>query len=280
MDPRLTAFLAIILTLSFGTAYSALYGTYLDTSNPLLSHLPHPLHGSHYFASKDNFLNVYFIKKAWAWTSAAFCMLVLSSPETRIGERLSKFFVATASWMLFTSWFFGPPMLERLLVATGGECVLVSPDATSYITVPVEYCNSKALLSPETHPDLFASTTASTQWATARPRLRRGHDVSGHIFLLTMSALFLADQLRSRNWSIRSKGVVSREVASAATVALISIWMFAIYTTGVYFHSPLEKFTGFLIGLASFTLTQVLPGLVNPDGPPAAERTITGVKVQ
>jgi len=32
----------------------------------LLCYLPHPLHNSEYFASKTNFLNVYFIKKAWS----------------------------------------------------------------------------------------------------------------------------------------------------------------------------------------------------------------------
>jgi hypothetical protein len=30
----------------------------------------------------------------------------------------------------------------------------------------------------------------------------------------------------------------------------------AIYTTGVYFHSPSEKFSGLALGLLSFALTQ------------------------
>jgi hypothetical protein len=269
MDPRLAAFLATIATLSFGTFYSIVYNTYLDTSDPLLTHLPHPLHQSHYFASKTNILNVYFIKQAWGWTSAVFCALLLSSPETRIRERLTKWVIATASWMVFTSWFFGPPVLERLIVATGGECVLFVPEVGSLITLPVEYCNSKTLVSPATHPSYFdASASLPTNWSGARPRLRRGHDVSGHIFLLTLSVLFLADQLRSRNWLGQTRSVVSRKVATVATVSLISIWMLAIYTTGVYFHSPLEKFSGLALGLLSFALTQA-PQIkqLSDDGP-------------
>ena len=67
----------------FGTAYSVLFGTYLDTSNPLLTHLPHPLSDTHYFASKKNFLNVYFIKKAWGWTSAVFLFSWFTTPRPR-----------------------------------------------------------------------------------------------------------------------------------------------------------------------------------------------------
>jgi len=36
-------FTVLSAVIAFGTAYSVLYGTYLDTSNPLVSHLPHPL---------------------------------------------------------------------------------------------------------------------------------------------------------------------------------------------------------------------------------------------
>ncbi|KAJ3477894.1 hypothetical protein NLJ89_g12395 [Agrocybe chaxingu] len=45
--------------------------------------------------------------------------------------------------------------------------------------------------------------------------------------------------------------------AVAAQVALVGIWLFAIYTTSVYFHSPFEKFTGYVLGVASFLLTQI-----------------------
>ena len=81
--PRKTI-IALSTIVLFGTAYSVVYSTYLDTSNPLLTHLPHPLHKTHYFASKKNLLNVLFIKKLWGWTSAAFLALYFTSPKEEV----------------------------------------------------------------------------------------------------------------------------------------------------------------------------------------------------
>lgn len=102
---------AITAIVVFGTAYSVLNNTYLDTSNPLLTHLPHPLHHTHYFASKRNVFNVVFTKNLWGWTSAAFLALFFTSPpRTRTRERVYKYLALTAVWLLFTSWFFGPAL--------------------------------------------------------------------------------------------------------------------------------------------------------------------------
>jgi len=246
--------------LALGTLYSVYYSTYLDTSNPLLTHLPHPLHATHYFASKSNFLNVLFIKQAWAWTSAAFLFLFFtSSSQSRTKTRILKYAIVTASWLAFTGWFFGPALFERTIVATGGECVLVVPQSGDVLNVPVEYCYTKSTLSPSTHPSLFTTLSdaniLSTPW-TARPRLRRGHDVSGHVFLLTMSVLFLADQLKLSldspvPWSLLHRRAV------LTTLALIATWLFATGTTAVYFHSPGEKISGYLLGVLGFALTQI-----------------------
>jgi len=231
-----------------------MYNTYLDTSNPFLSHLPHPLHDTYYFASKTNILNVYFMKKAWAWTSTLFFFSWLTSPPNmRTKEGIFKWLAETASWLVFTSWFFGPAIIERVIVASGGACVLALPDG-NILDVPQEYCSTKSTLSPVTHPSLFASSLLPSEWH-ATPRFRKGHDLSGHIFLLTMSILFLTDHLRTsfraKAWSPLHKWAVG------VNLALIGIWLFACYTTSVYFHSPFEKFTGFLLGVASFSITQL-----------------------
>ncbi|TFK44851.1 inositol phospholipid synthesis and fat-storage-inducing TM-domain-containing protein [Crucibulum laeve] len=253
-DARHTAFTAITAILLFGTLYSIVYNTYLDTSNPLLTHLPHPLSHSHYFATKANFLNVYFIKKAWGWTSAAFLFSFFTSPPSaRTGSRIIKFLAESAIWVLFTSWFFGPALLERVIAASGGECVIALPSGDP-ISVPNEYCYTRSTITPASHPDLFITTFALPNEWKAVPRLRKGHDISGHVFLLTMSILFLADQLRpsfrAKHWSNLHKWAI------ATNIALIGIWLFASYTTSVYFHSPFEKFTGYLLGVASFAVTQ------------------------
>lgn len=85
------AFIVIFFIVITGTSYSVRDNSYLDTSNPLLTHLPHPLSTSHYFANKSNFLNIHFIKKAWAWTSAVFLFSwITSPPPTRTMGRLLK----------------------------------------------------------------------------------------------------------------------------------------------------------------------------------------------
>ncbi|KAF8161233.1 inositol phospholipid synthesis and fat-storage-inducing TM-domain-containing protein [Crassisporium funariophilum] len=254
-DIRYQTIVVIAVTLLFGTGYSVLYNTYLDTSNPLLTHLAHALSGSHYFATKTNPLNVYFIKKAWGWTSLAFLFSYLTSPaQVRTKERFFKYLTLTAVWLLFTSWFFGPALLERVIVASGGQCVIALPNGDP-ITVPNEYCYSKSTITQQSHPDLFVTTFAIPPEWRLIPRLRMGHDISGHIFLLTMSTLFLVDQLRPSFKMGRWSSV--HQWALASNIVLIAIWLFAIYTTGVYFHSPFEKLTGFLLGVASFAITQV-----------------------
>ena len=246
----------ISFVLSAGTLYSVLNSTYLDTSDPLLAHLPHPLQSTHYFANKANPLNTVFIKKAWGWTSGAFALLYATSPaRTKSWNRLLQYAVVTFAWLAFTGWFFGPPLFERVVVASGGQCVVVVPGSGEVVDVPFEHCHMRTPLSPATHPTLFASLTSDlttvNPWS-ARPRLRRGHDVSGHIFLLTMSVLFLVDQithsLRSTLWTS------AHDLAVKVNVVLIAIWMLATCTTALYFHTPFEKFTGFRTLISSLSI--------------------------
>lgn len=251
-DPRTVAVAALTSVVLFGTLYSVGYDTYLDTSNPLITAQPHHLHETDYFASKRNPLNVYFTKKLWLWITATFAFHFLTSPSAvRTRARVSQYFIATAVWLAFTTWFFGPPVFDRLTASTGGECVLHLPSG-AVVTVSPDYCYTKSTISTETHPTLFpASLLLPDGGWSGVARLRKGHDVSGHVFLLTMSTLFLVDQLRlsfasspagrpsdaqwspSHRWSVVFGGVVT----------LLSV--FALYTTSVYFHTPSEKFTGY-----------------------------------
>jgi hypothetical protein len=263
--PRKTL-IALTTVVVFGTAYSVVYKTYLDTSNPLLTNLPHPLHKTHYFATKANFLNVLFIKRLWAWTSAAFLALYLTSPmslQTR--ERLYKYFAETAMWLLFTGWFFGPSLLDRVTASTGGECIAHLPSG-AYITVPSELCYRKSTISLSTHPELFQTslTPPEDSWHDV-PRLRRGHDVSGHLFLLTMSVLFLTEQVSYSFRRLQATGgrpdtawSQPHKWAIVATLAIITLEFFATYTTSVYFHTPFEKFTGFCESIISSLRTTLI----------------------
>ncbi|KAF8897091.1 inositol phospholipid synthesis and fat-storage-inducing TM-domain-containing protein [Gymnopilus junonius] len=256
-DLRLQTLLTVTAILLLGSAYSVLYGTYLDTSNPHLTHLPHHLADTHFFASKSNPLNVYFIKKSWGWTSLVFLFSYLTSPpQIRTRRRLSKFLFLTSVWVLFTSWFFGPALLDRFTVYSGGECVYQLPDG-HIRNVPIEVCYTKSAISPETHKHLFSDNFAGLPegWRIV-PRIRRGHDFSGHVFLLTMATLLLADQLRA-SFKFRAWWSGLHMWAVAANIALMGIWLLGTYTTSVYFHSPFEKFTGYLLGVTSFAVSQL-----------------------
>jgi Inositol phospholipid synthesis and fat-storage-inducing TM len=265
-DIRKAAFAATTGVLLIGTIYSIIYNTYLDTSNPYLTHLPHPLGKTDYFANKANLLNVIFIKRAWGWTSAAFLFLYLTSPpDAQVMERMYKWLAETAIWLVFTSWFFGPAVLERVIALSGGECMLALPTG-GVISVPQEYCNTKSPLSPSTHPSLFATpfSLPDSNWH-AIPRLRRGHDISGHVFLLTMSIMFLADQLHSsiRRGSAWATWPYMHKWAAAANVTLIAIWLFASYTTSVYFHTAYEKLTGYRKSFANYDLSLILADMLS-----------------
>ncbi|THH16250.1 hypothetical protein EW146_g4364 [Bondarzewia mesenterica] len=266
LDIRVVAFILTFMTVFFGTISSVKNNSYLDTSNPLLTALPHPLHSTHYFASKTNLFNIIFLKRAWAWTSVFFLFHICSSPpRTHRFRRAVQFTLATASWLVFTTWFFGPALLERLITASGGECVLHLPGTDgAYVTLPSEYCFNRTRVSPSTHPHIFPQSFLNSHPETAAllagwfgvPRLRRGHDVSGHVFLLTLSILFLADQLRS-SFRARTSWSHTHLYAVISNFSLIALWLFASWVTSLYFHSPMEKVTGFLLGIASFAVTQI-----------------------
>jgi hypothetical protein len=253
-----------------GTIYSIINATYLDTSNPLLTHLPHPAVEGSYFARKSNIFNQLFVKKAWGWTSAAFFALWLTSPtHLRKPGRVVEWAVATGIWSLFTMWFFGPSIFHRFAALTGAECAVIlppSPDATSnLVTVPVEFCQLGQPVSPITHPALFAADFVASRlsethslhpkWRTV-PKLYNGHDISGHIFLLTMSIFFLAEQISLSlpliypsldpiPGTIRHRASPMHELTVKASIALLGIWFLMSLTTAMYFHTPFEKVTGF-----------------------------------
>ena len=245
-----------LIALSFivfvGTLYSVWADTYLDTSNPLLTHLPHPLHKTHYFASKTNIVNVLFTKRLWAWTSVAFLLLYHTSPNSiKLSQRLSKYTIETLVWFSFTAWFFGPSLFDRLTVSTGGECVLHLPSG-ALVSVPEHLCYDKSTVTYQKHPNLFAAPLVlpADSWSQV-PRIRRGHDVSGHLFLLTMSILFLAEQVQTTFEHFRSPAARTDYIpwyhwlAVVFVIGVLGLAYFASWTTSVYFHSPTEKLSGF-----------------------------------
>lgn len=107
-----------------------------------------------YFARKRNLINVFFVKRAWAWTMALYLLhlfttpvrpahtpsetavpgrvnpaLHVASPHTRgsRAQRLAVLVLASLAWILFTSWCFGAGLGDRIIAASGGQCSVPLP---------------------------------------------------------------------------------------------------------------------------------------------------------
>jgi hypothetical protein len=251
LDLRILALILAALAVGHGTYYSLQNSTYIDTSDPLLTSQSHPLAATHALASKRSTLNVVFLKWSWAWTTAVSLPLLVTSPVQRT-RRLLQWIFATGAWYILTMWFFGPSLLTRLTVASGGECGLHIGRA--FIPIPHTYCSTGLPVARSTHPELFPVVLAGVEALTNDrliPRLRRGHDISGHVFLLTLAVLFLADQLRQTRSSVH-------RYTLGASGALLSLWIFSLWVTSVYFHAPSEKISGFGSSAPSRFVSQIL----------------------
>ncbi|KAI0055575.1 hypothetical protein BV25DRAFT_1815403 [Artomyces pyxidatus] len=237
--------LSILVILS--TALSVHNSSYLDTSDPMVTQLPHPLRDTHYFASKSNSLNTVFLKRAWAWTSAALLFHIYTSPTCSYrARRVCQHLLATCCWLLVAQGIGGASLIDRFAIATGGQCTLHLPPPHIYILLPTLYCQQHIRVSISSHPHLFPTplsfvVAADETWSSV-PRIRKGHDISGHIFLLTLSVMVLFDQL---NATIKRRWSLGHLLGTAGSAALVFIWLIAIWTTGVYFHLPSEKISGF-----------------------------------
>lgn len=65
-----------------------------------------------YFAQKDNFVNVLFLKMSWGWTTLAYLALVSHVPQQV--NSLARYAVASIWWYLVTQWCFGPPIMDKV----------------------------------------------------------------------------------------------------------------------------------------------------------------------
>lgn len=228
---------------------------------------PSWFHRVNYFAGKYNIINLWFVKIGWFWTTLAFAALLLTTrPPTANKQKhyrqsLTRFAIVTTAWILVTQWFFGAPIIDRGFTVTGGHCEARTVDSLA------ELREAAAL----------SAKSTSTSCKAAGGRWRGGHDISGHIFMLTLSSAFLLYELyiadrHSTHPSVspaaaaklaqdlteeERKAMGGWESEAAAkyrvwaryllwTVVGLDFWMFLM--TSIWFHTWLEKLSGLLLG--------------------------------
>src|SRR3954454_12094915 len=74
-----------------------------------------------YWSKKSNLFNQYFVKIGWFWTSVCFFTYVIPYAKFSIFS-FKRWVLATLYWCIATQWFFGPSIMDRIFVITGGEC--------------------------------------------------------------------------------------------------------------------------------------------------------------
>lgn len=250
--PPVAALLVYPVTLIVGSLFSVLSPTAhgsrdhaVDHTGPLAPtiaadlNLPQP--PVNYFARKDNIFNVYFVKVGWVWTTLAFTLLLFTLPSyatpssqqpRRIGQAMARYTLATLVWYLTTQWFFGPAIIDRSFVFTGGKCERVVPQAEG-----------------EDSPSFHTLFTAAA-CKSAGGSWRGGHDVSGHVFMLVLATAMLVFEtigaLASENGTKKpesgdetSTGLKTLSVRFAWAISGLGWWM--LLMTAIWFHTWFEK---------------------------------------
>ncbi|ODV71229.1 Scs3p CYBJADRAFT_169627 [Cyberlindnera jadinii NRRL Y-1542] len=200
-------------------------------------------HVDSYFSNKHNLINVVFVKQGWAWTIFVLLyFLIQHYGLTR--TTLLRILGGTAWWVVFTQWFFGLPLMDRIFLMTGGGC--------NYESFEIDIEQDVVIGS------LMCRKMKGT-WIG-------GHDPSGHVFLLVLSSLImwfellergtlLTDLTKFRDAVQRSSVAPYGQITSCLRalthstmllLGLLWLWWFMLLMTSTYYHYFSEKITGLI----------------------------------
>ncbi|KAH7162261.1 inositol phospholipid synthesis and fat-storage-inducing TM-domain-containing protein [Dactylonectria estremocensis] len=266
------------VALVFGTVFSVLSPDTRSAHYDAISqsHSQDPAVAPSYFAQKSNIFNVFFVKRGWAWITVAFVAFLFTHPSTAAGPRRVqaglRWAAVTSLWFLVTQWCFGAPIIDRGFRWTGGRCELAQREVQMGDTSIGELMTG------------LACKAAGGKW-------KGGHDISGHVFLLSLGTVFLMQEVgwSVARWSalqaeersvvmtdgaLKSANVEAEESAGqgagksdlglgtkfALGVMGLSIWM--LLMTAIYFHTWFEKFTGLLTATTAYYIVYMLPRFI------------------
>jgi hypothetical protein len=184
---------------------------------------PSPATSESYFSQKGNLINVVFVKYGWFWTTAAFMLHLSRLRNSSKAKAFLRWGLATAWWIVVTQWFFGPPLMDRAFLSTGGACQTLDQ---------VNQAGRDAL--DMSKGELWLTSAACKLHGG---RWTGGHDISGHVFLLTHASLFLWSEILP----FLRTGWIRGGVESSAVLGLLGMWWWMLLMTGIYFHTWREK---------------------------------------
>jgi hypothetical protein len=272
------------ITLLSGSLFSSLSPSILAsnaTYSPIHQSYQPPDQAPSYFARKRNIFNTYFVKIGWFWVTISLLVFIFTHPS--FGPPLSllrltsrrlraalRWLSITGVWTLTTQWFFGPPLIDRSFVWTGGACQrLEKEQETGGRTMSL-------IREAWTHAEC---KIAGGTWSG-------GIDISGHVFLLILGSGMLwlevlptvlrAQGLREarqvlmadgrvesaavENEAERTKGkgqVTGYGVKLVIAVIALSWWM--LLMTAAFFHTWTEKLSGSIVAFFGLWLVYFMP---------------------
>ncbi|KAL4810693.1 inositol phospholipid synthesis and fat-storage-inducing TM-domain-containing protein [Aspergillus unguis] len=259
-------------TLLLGSLFSVLSPTARQPPpDPVSAESGSPAAPINYFARKDNIFNVFFVKIGWLWFTLAFALIILAYPfssnrGTKQAQAGARYALATVVWYLTTQWFFGPPIIDRSFVFTGGKCESVLSDLN-------QAQSEKGVVGAGVDEGFRVHLTAAACKA-AGGAWRGGHDVSGHVFMLVLLTAVLGFEAVGL-WS-QSGGDDGEEKAEPETQSagrtwtlrfvggIVGLGWWMLLMTAIWFHTWLEKANGLLISLAAVYTIYILPRRVIP----------------
>ena len=201
-----------------------------------------------YAVAKDNFLNVYFVKKGWGWILLVVGAYVLYSSciytlmELKlIIKHMGRLIVSTALWFLFTNIF------DLIQEASG-------------------VCTNKDFTTPKT--------------CVGEGFIWTGFDISGHCFLLSFGLLIIVEEFKTSKfvyWDSLAASFVNQNnnnnklstllfehsqlvvmFLKLAALVLLFIWQWMLITSALFYHTFSECMIGTICGIVSWWSTYVL----------------------
>lgn len=211
-----------------------------------------------YFSSKRNFFNIIFIKRAWLWVTVLAGFKLYEVYNTfRKGKSHAlapyifalRYFFSTFWWFIFSQWFFGRPLMDRVFVLTGGSCQ--PGDAFS-------------IASHEVLTSQLASVS-SYQCKSMGHNWEGGSDPSGHMFIIAHGSLYLWFEifLPAMESPHTNPGKRVGLLGKLTGFTLVVFWWMLLMTNIYDFHSFTERLAGLVWGyievLAVYIFSRTIP---------------------